>query len=64
MYEFTQPELDVFRIKCNFTSDELILFELRAKGIPLEECAETMNVSISTAKRMSRRVNNKIARIV
>ena len=64
VYDFTQPELDVFREKCNFTSDESALFELRARGTPLELCAEIMNVSTSTAKRISRKVNNKIIRIV
>ena len=39
------------------------LFEYRAKNIPLETCAEIMNVSISTAKRISKRVNNKITRV-
>lgn len=63
VYEFTQPELDIFRAKCNFTTDEKALFEYRAKGVPLEECAECMNVSLSTAKRWSRRVNNKIIKV-
>ena len=63
IYDFTVPELDYFRQNCNFTSEELKLFECRAKNIPLETCAEIMNVSISTVKRISRRINNKIIRI-
>lgn len=63
VYDFTIPELERYRKFCNFTKDEKTLFEYRAKNIPLEKCAELMNVSLSTAKRISRRVNNKIIRI-
>ena len=63
LYDFTVPELNYFREYCNFTPEEKELFEYRAKNISLETCAEIMNVSISTAKRISRRVNNKIIRI-
>lgn len=64
IYSFTRPELDYFELECNFTSDELKLFRLRAKVMPLEDCAEQMNVSVSTVKRLSRRVNDKIERVV
>lgn len=63
VYDFTVPELNYFRTYCNFTKDEKILFELRAKNIPLERCAEIMSVSVSTIKRLSRKVNNKIIRV-
>lgn len=63
IYDFTVPELDYFKKNCNFTEEEMILFEYRSKNIPLETCAEIMNISLSTAKRLSRRVNNKIIRI-
>ena len=63
VYDFTVPELNYFRTYCNFTKDEEILFELRAKNMPLEQCAEIMNVSVSTIKRLSRKVNNKIIRV-
>lgn len=64
IYDFTMPELNYFRDNCNFTKEEQMLFEYRAKNIPLETIAEIMNISVSTAKRISRRVNNKIIRIV
>lgn len=63
VYDFTEPELDYFRSKCNFTIEERALFEYRSKNIPLEQCAELMNISLSTAKRISRRVNSKIIRV-
>lgn len=63
IYDFTVIELNYFRTYCNFTLDERQLFELRARNVPLERCAELMNVSMSTVKRMSRRVNSKIIRV-
>lgn len=60
---FTKIELDFFRNNCNFTRIEKELFEYRAKEYTLEECAELMNVSVSTAKRISKKVNNKIIRV-
>lgn len=63
IYDFTVPELNYFREYCNFTEDERVLFEYRAKNIPLETCAEIMNVSLSTAKRISKRVNSKIVKV-
>lgn len=63
IYEFTVPELELLRAYCNFTAEERQLFDMRSQNIPLEECAENMNVSISTAKRISRKVNKKILKV-
>ena len=60
---FTKPELDYFRDNCNFTKDERTLFEYRVQERSLEECAELMNVSVSTVKRISQKINNKIIRV-
>lgn len=61
--EFTVPELEYFRNTCNFTKDERKLFEYRVQEYTLEDCAELMCVSLSTAKRISRKVNNKIIKV-
>ena len=63
IYYFTTPELNYFRDNCNFTDEERKLFDYRARNIPLECIAEIMDISVSTAKRISRRVNNKIIKI-
>ena len=60
---FTVPELNYFRKYCNFTKDERMLFEYRVQEYSLEMCAELMNVSVSTVKRISRRVNSKIIKV-
>ena len=58
--DLTMSEADFLQADCNFTKDENTLFELRLQDIPLEECAERMNISVPTAKRISQRVNAKI----
>lgn len=60
--DFTQSEADYLQAVCNFTKDENTLFELRLQDVPLEECAERMNISVPTVKRISQRVNAKINR--
>lgn len=62
--DFTVPELDRFRDKCNFVGNELMVFELRSQGIPLERIAETLNMSVENVKKVSRKVNNKIIRVI
>lgn len=60
--DLTISEADYLQAVCNFTEDENMLFELRLQDIPLEECAERMNVSVPTVKRLSQRINAKISR--
>ena len=62
--DFTKPELERFRKECNLTKDERLLFELRAKDIPLEECAERMNLSVSTIYRLHKKVKNKVGKLL
>ena len=57
---FTDPELELYRRQCNFTAEELLLFELRASGKTLEQCCDGMNMEISGIKRISRKINSKI----
>ena len=58
--DLTMSEADYLQAVCNFTKDENTLFELRLKDCTLEECAERMNISVPTVKRISQRVNKKI----
>lgn len=60
--DLTMSEADYLQAVCNFTKDENTLFELRLQDVPLEECAERMNISLPTVKRISQRVNAKVSR--
>ena len=64
IYNFTVPELDKFRELCNFTPDELIYFDLRAKYKSNVEIALTMHVSEAKVSKLARRVKDKIIRVV
>lgn len=61
--EFTMPEIRFILAESNFTEDENILFLLRCDDVPLERCAELMNVSVSTVKRLNRRLKDKIGKL-
>lgn len=62
--DFTKPEIDHLWRNCNFVGDEMLLFEARSKGIPLEQIAEDLNMSVENAKRISRKVNSKISKVM
>ena len=64
IYDFTQPELDVFRHKCNFTPDEEEYFELRARGLSNIQIALEMHVSDSKVSKLARKVKSKILRVL
>lgn len=61
--DFTRKEIEYCISECNFTEPEEALFYMRCKDVPLEHCAEQMNISISTVKRLSRRMMNKIFKV-
>lgn len=62
--DFTEPELQIFREKCNFTDLELIVFENRAKRGTLQEIADNYNFSIDYARKLSQKVNKKIIKVL
>ncbi len=62
--DFTKPELDYFRENCNFVGVEKEVFELRSQGVPLEEIAEMVNMSVDGVKKASKRVNKKILKVI
>lgn len=62
--DFTVPELDKLRELCNFTSDELRFFNLRAKDKSNVEISLDMNVSLAQVSKLAKRVKDKIIRIV
>ena len=62
--DFTQKEIDYLLEKCNFTKDEKMLFAMRNDEYSLEECAEIMDYSISTIKRINKKMKNKIIKVI
>ena len=64
VYDFTVPELDMFREKCNFLDDELEYFNLRARGMSNVQIALEMHVSESKVSKLARKVKSKMLRIL
>jgi len=62
--DFTKPEIDFIKENSNFTAQEIMLFDLRNSEHSLEVCAELMNVSVSTVKRINKKMKSKIIRIL
>lgn len=62
--DFTVPELEYFRKNCNFVNLEIMVFEGRANGVPLEQIAEDINISYDYARQLSRKVNKKILKVI
>lgn len=62
--DFTRIELEYLRHSCNFVCHESGVFELRSQGLSLEEIAEVLNLSVDGVKKISRKVNRKIKRVL
>ena len=62
--DFTEIELDHLRDNCNFVCNEARVFELRSSGLSLEEIAELLNLSVDGVKKISRKVNRKIVKVM
>ena len=62
--DYTVPELDYFREKCNFVGNEIDVFEYRSQGITQEHIAQYTGLTVSGVKYISRKINDKIMRVV
>lgn len=62
--DFTRLEIEYIKSQANFPAQESELFDLRNSEPPLEVCAELMNVSLSTVKRINKKMKAKIIKIL
>lgn len=62
--EFTKPELEYFRDRCNFTETERKCFDLKAKDCTNIQLAMELNMSESTVSVTMRRVRTKITKVL
>ena len=62
--EFTEPECEWFRRMCNFTPDELAVFNLRVKDHSRIEIAMKLGMSESTVDRRIRGLKRKIHQVI
>lgn len=62
--EFVQWEIDFFKKECNFTTDEIMFFDLRNSERSIEEIAEEMGYSVSKINDISRTVQKKMLCVI
>lgn len=62
--EFTEPECERFRRDCNFTEDELKVFNLRVKAKSIVEIQCALNMSESMVNRRIRNIKRKIYKVL
>ena len=62
--DFVEWELDKFRRECNFDEEQLEFFNYRAKNMSIEQIAELMNISVGKANKLSRKVKDKIIKVL
>ena len=62
--EFTEPECEWIRNVCNFTPDELAVFNLRVKDNSRIQIAMQLKMSESTVDRRIRGIKKKIHKVL
>lgn len=62
--EFTEPECEKFRTLCNFTKDELNIFDLRVSDHSIVEISQKLNMSESNINRKIKNIKNKILKVL
>lgn len=62
--DFTRAECDYFRQECNFTPDELAIFDLRSRGASVVEVAMALSMSLSTVTRKTNKIKAKIWKVL
>lgn len=62
--EFTELECEYFRKACNFTQDELAVFNMRVKGCSVVETYMALSMSEATVNRRIRDIKRKIIRVL
>lgn len=64
IYDFTVPELEGFRALCNFTEDEMAVFNLKSRNKSNVEIGMSLNMSERKVSSLSSAVIKKIIRII
>lgn len=62
--EFTRPECDRFRQECNFTAEELAVFNLRVQDATIIQIQDKLNMSEATVNRRIKSIKNKIHKVL
>lgn len=62
--EFTGPECEYFRKNCNFTEEELEVFNMRVKGKTVVEISLKLCMGEATVYRKLKNIKRKIVKVL
>lgn len=62
--QFTRLDCDRFRRDCNFTPDELAVFDLCTKAESITEISMQLHISTSTVSRKIKNIKRKINQVI
>lgn len=62
--DFVEFELQKFREECNFSDEETMYFNLRAKNKNNVQIAMQMNISEAKVSKLARRVKDKMLKVI
>lgn len=61
--DYTKPECDYLREVCNFTPEEMAVFDLRTKNRSIVQICFDLGMSDSTVTRRLRSIKRKIKKV-
>jgi len=61
---FTEPECEYFRQTCNFSPEELQVFNLRVKDNSIVQIQMKLNMSEATVERRIKNIKSKILKVL
>lgn len=61
---FVNSELEKLRNECNFTNEELLVFECKAKDMSNVQISITLSMSERKVSTLCSRISNKIMRVL
>ena len=62
--DFVEWELQKFRDECNFSEEELEVFEMKAKDKSIAQISMALNISESKVSQLVARIKKKIKKVL
>ena len=62
-HDLTTPEADRLRAMCNFSDEELQVFDLRIKDKSVVEISMALNLSTASVKRRLQSISRKVEKV-
>ena len=62
-HDLTTPEADRLRALCNFSDEELQVFDLRIKDKSVVEISMALNLSTASVKRRLQSISRKVEKV-